>query len=139
MPKELSIRHFRRARAPTYRQDARFQKPENEHNYVIESASCATQFAQSLQKFCEKFDVSRPSTMVLFFESLQFTVDFTSKHFPYKRKQEIRRNITENGGTISYILNNKVCQSSEVDDITISVLCFSSYSFVGENKVLFRS
>ena len=77
--------------------------------------------------------------MVLFFESLQFTVDFTSKHFPYNRKQEIRRNITENGGTISYILNNKVCQSSEVDDITISVLCFSSYSFVGENKVLFRS
>ena len=56
--------------------------------------------------------------MVLFFEGFQFTMDFTSKHFPYKRKQEIRRNITENGGTISYILNNKVCQSSEVGDIS---------------------
>ena len=80
--------------------------------------SCANRLAQSLRKFCKNFDVSRPSTMVLFFEGLQFAVDFTSKHFPYKRKREIRRNITENGGTISYILNNKVCQSSEVGDIS---------------------
>ena len=49
--------------------------------------------------------------MVLFLEDCQFTVDLTSKHFPYKRKQEIRRRITDYGGTISYILNNKVCQN----------------------------
>ncbi len=50
--------------------------------------------------------------MVLFFKDCQFTVDFTSKHFPYERKQEIRRRITDHGGTISYILNKKVCQIS---------------------------
>ena len=47
--------------------------------------------------------------MVLFFKDCQFTIDFTSKHFPYKRKQEIRRRIVDHGGTISYILNDKVC------------------------------
>ena len=62
--------------------------------------------------------------MVFFFKDLQFTVDFTSKHFPYKRKQEIRRNITENGGTISYILNNKVCQSSKIGDVCFFVVQF---------------
>ncbi|XP_028417262.1 protein mono-ADP-ribosyltransferase PARP4-like isoform X3 [Dendronephthya gigantea] len=58
--------------------------------------------------------------MVLFFKDCQFTVDFTSKHFAYKRKQEIRRNIVDHGGTISYILNNKtkyfVSENKEVDD-----------------------
>jgi hypothetical protein len=60
----------------------------------------------------ESFDVFSQFIMVLFLEDCQFTVDLTSKHFPYKRKQEIRRRITDYGGTISYILNNKVCQNS---------------------------
>ena len=50
--------------------------------------------------------------MVLFLQDRQFTFDFTSKYIPYKRKQEIRRKIVGNGGTISYLLTVKVVLSN---------------------------
>ena len=42
------------------------------------------------------------------FSNLLFAVDFAASSLPFNRKQELRKNIVENGGTISYLLTKKV-------------------------------
>ena len=43
------------------------------------------------------------------FRGVQFTVDFASSSLlSFKEKQEIRRNIVDNGGILSYILTKQV-------------------------------
>lgn len=42
------------------------------------------------------------------FHGVQFCVDFASSLLSFKEKQEIRRNIVDNGGTLSYILTKQV-------------------------------
>ena len=43
------------------------------------------------------------------FHGVQFTVDFASSSLlSFKEKQEIRRNIVDNGGILSYILTKQV-------------------------------
>jgi hypothetical protein len=84
----------------------------------------------------ESFDVFSQFIMVLFLEDCQFTVDLTSKHFPYKRKQEIRRRITDYGGTISYILNNKVCQNSFHYKVLSCSRCWSTCSYQSEKMFI---
>ena len=43
------------------------------------------------------------------FENYQFVVDFAaSLSLTYKGKEEIRRKIVENGGTLSYVLTKQV-------------------------------
>ncbi|CAH3018315.1 unnamed protein product, partial [Porites evermanni] len=42
------------------------------------------------------------------FHGVQFCVDFASSLLSFKEKQEIRRNIVDNGGTLSYILTKQI-------------------------------
>ena len=42
------------------------------------------------------------------FDGCQITIDFAVSSLPFKRKQEIRREVVENGGILSYILTRQV-------------------------------
>lgn len=80
---------------------------------------------QSLQKNVEGLEPCESKVMGTFqlsdiFHGVQFSVDFAaSSNLSFKRKQEIRGDIVNNGGILSYILTKQVSSRNQLSNFQI--------------------